>query len=193
MAHETTDQRNAGSFLGGVASRLGGFARSVHDGIQAESARRAAARAEQDTVLDTARAQFDMLLADELERYVPNVSAADLRKAGRSTPVHSAPLIEAEMYRIVEILTPLMRQAGFPLASRDSRVRKEMEAVWASAQAAFQQKAFGDVELPRFFVWRGGQLAYEQLVWKDYGRLGRGHYGAMTNFFYGRNRPVLAP
>lgn len=193
MAHETTNQRTSGSFLGGVASRLGGFARTVHDGVQAEVSRRAAVRAEQDEVLDAARAQFDELFAVELDRYEPEVSLADLRKAGRSSPTHSAPLIEAEMYRIVDILTPLMQRAGFPLGTRDGRVRKEMEQVWASAQAAFQQKAFGSIELPRFFVWRGGQLAFEQLVWKDYGRLGRGYYGVLTNFFYGRNRPVLAP
>lgn len=192
MTHETNDQ-TAGSFLSGVASRLGGFARSVHEGVQAEVSRRAVDRAEKNAVLDAARVRFDELVAQALDSYQPQVAQSDLASAGLRSPAQVTPLLETEMYRIVEILTPLMRSAEFPLDTSDGRVRTEMTQIWNAAQSAFQQKAFGDIQLPRFFVWRGGQLAFEQPIWKNHGRQGRGYYGALTNFFYGYNRPVLAP
>ena len=188
MAHETTEAHGASGVLANVAGRLGGFVDAVRGGM----AERALEREDRVSDLETARQRFADLFWPVHAEYEP-LQAAQIASIPRMRVDQAAPLVEAEMYRIAELLTPLMREAGFDLGSNDRHVRKEMTAVWNEAQGAMQAKAFGAVKLPLAFVWRAGQLAFEEQVWKRYGRRGKGYYGVISNAFYGHDKRVLAP
>lgn len=184
MARETTD---ASSFFSGIAGRLKEYASSFHDGME-ECAR---VRADQMNDLEVARQRFADLFWFEHERYRP-LNEHLIADFSRMRSPQIAPILEAEMYRIAEILTPLMREAGFDLGTDDSHIRREITTIWNVAQGTLQKKAFGSAKLPLTFVWRASQLAYEEQVWKRHGPRGKGYYGLLTNKFYGQKKAVLA-
>lgn len=121
-------------------------------------------------LMQEARGRFRTLMLEALARYTPEVKQSDIDLSLWDGHSAVAGVLEREMRRVVEVLVPIMRMAGFPLSTPDKRLRTIMENDWFDAQARFHEKAFSGLELPQRFGFHKahGLLDYEPVsVGKD--------------------------
>jgi hypothetical protein len=140
---------------------------------------------------EAANDRAERLLQDLLAAYVPKVTQEGINSITWSVPNLIAEVLEAEIYRIHDILRPFMQEAGFPLGTKDKLLDDKMEEVWKRAHATFHEKAFSHLSFPRYFCFRDGILGYEPIRWKKQ-YLYHGYVGVLTGYRYSNNR-VLAP
>lgn len=146
------------------------------------------ARKKNDRVsFEAANGYAQILLRDLLSDYSPEVTQAEINRVTWEVPNLIAELLEREVYRIHDTLRPFMKQAGYPLDTDDRLLDKEMDKVWAEAHAAFHEKAFAHLDLPRYFCFRDGILGYEPIRWRKQ-HLYQGYVGLQSGYRYPSKR-----
>lgn len=159
---------------------------------RARADQREAQQASERQAFETAMVRFENLLIDMLSNYRPTLTQEEVNKVTWETPDPVAGLLEEEIHRIRSILRPLMRDAGFPLGTKNKVLDNQMDGVWERAHAAFHQKAFGHLILPSYFSFQeNGTLNYEPIFWeKEF--MYEGYVGRYSRHRYSNDR-VLAP
>jgi hypothetical protein len=196
MAEQIQGIRNAAATLSGLVRRGLNLTRAEvmrqRETARARAAHREASRAAEWAAFEAAMARFESLLEDMLTNYSPAITQAEINAVTWKIPDLVERILEDEVYRIRSILRPLMRNAGFPLGTRDSVLDEKMDREWERAHASFHSKAFGNLKLPPYFCFQvNGTLNYEPIFWeKQY--LYEGYVGKHSGHRYSTER-VLAP
>lgn len=135
--------------------------------------------------------RFHVLVENALQRYVPNIAQHDIDSVPLGHHGKVAAVLEQETLRIREILSSLMRDSEFPLASQDRILSEKMDEEWFHAKAKFHLKAFSGLRLPRCFGFREshGSLDYEPVHWEA-DQYSGSYIGSWTNQRYLR-KPIL--
>lgn len=156
----------------------------------AHATERVAVRCVEQAAFATALHRFRPMVEDTIASYKPTVTQADIDGVRRKGHVAVARVLEREILDIIDILTPVMRAAGFPLSSTDVELDAEVTKVWMDARKKLELKAFRHLDLPPYFGFYDGHVGYEPVMLKkgDYGLWG--WIGQWSGFRY-QSPPAL--
>lgn len=187
--------------LGGLAR--GGVTRAVHDLRDAAQQRaeerrlaeeaRVAREKQARAAVEAAAPAFQAAVVDALASYTPQLSQEQVNAVLWTEPEPVARLLAEELTRIDEVVTSLVKSAGFPLDTQEKRAREILEQIWLDSWKPFERKAFGDLVLPHYFEFKYGHLSYEAIsTARRDGTYGRCYVGENTGHKY-LSPPKLVP
>lgn len=128
---------------------------------QNRSAKELARRDAEFKALAECFSKVDKLAAGVNDTYQPHISQMHVNSVSWQTPMAVEDILGAECDRIRAIVYPLLNDAGFPLESKDTFIKKRMNEKFYELMRPLHQKAFSTLNLPPFFAMQNGLIEFE--------------------------------